>query len=271
MAQTPAANPMPDGSRDMYVGLGVASTPDYPGARERRMAALPLIQMAWSSGVFISGLSAGMHLSQQPSLEFGPLLALHPGRDQDGTRRRAGGVDETAVSSLAPNNADAVFDSAAARAALKGMDQVGARLQAGGFVNVYLTPTVRVTNSVLYGAGNGRDGLVWNLGVQRVAAQVSAAHRVSVGAGLSLANRSYNATYFGVRLHESVASGFAPYAPGAGVKDAYLGAGWNWALSPGWMLSSSARITRLMGDASDSPLVQRPTSITVTSGIAYRF
>jgi hypothetical protein len=31
-AQTPATNPMPDGSRDMYIGLGVQSAPRYEGA-----------------------------------------------------------------------------------------------------------------------------------------------------------------------------------------------------------------------------------------------
>jgi hypothetical protein len=30
-AQTPATNPMPDGSRDMYVGLGVQSAPRWDG------------------------------------------------------------------------------------------------------------------------------------------------------------------------------------------------------------------------------------------------
>jgi hypothetical protein len=35
-AQTPATNPMPDGSRDMYVGLGVQSAPRWDGTGSRR-------------------------------------------------------------------------------------------------------------------------------------------------------------------------------------------------------------------------------------------
>jgi outer membrane protein len=38
-AQTPAANPMPDGSRDMYVGLGAQYAPRYEGAAARRTTA----------------------------------------------------------------------------------------------------------------------------------------------------------------------------------------------------------------------------------------
>ena len=34
-AHTPATNPMPDGSRDMFVGLGLVSAPLYEGAHDR--------------------------------------------------------------------------------------------------------------------------------------------------------------------------------------------------------------------------------------------
>ena len=270
--QTPAANPMPDGSRDLYVGVGAASTPDYPGARARRVAAVPLIQMAWSGGVFISGMSVGMHLSRQPSVEFGPLLALHPSRDQDGEGRSAGGITEPVAGFLDPgSDAFTTRFSAGSQDGLTGMDKISARVQGGGFFNGYLTPSVRITSNLLYGAGAERHGLVLNLGLQRVAAAIAANHKLAFGAGVSLANRSYHATYFGVQFHESVASGYAQYEPGGGVKDVYLGAGWNWALSPSWMVTSGARVTRLMGDARHSPLVQRPTNVTVTTGIAYRF
>ena len=68
-AQTPANNPMPDGSRDMYVGLGIVSTPEWDGARGRKERALPVLQVQWSNGVCVSGMSAGLHLSDRPSVE----------------------------------------------------------------------------------------------------------------------------------------------------------------------------------------------------------
>jgi hypothetical protein len=43
LAQTPAANPMPDGSRDMYLGLGLQSAPRYDGASGHRSTPLPVI------------------------------------------------------------------------------------------------------------------------------------------------------------------------------------------------------------------------------------
>lgn len=261
-AQTPATNPMPDGSRDMYVGLGVAAAPDYLGAGERRTGALPLLQAEWSNGVFVAGLSAGMHLSRRADLEFGPLLAIDPGRDQDGTDR-VGGVN--------PVMGFQTGRAAQTGQGLLGMRDVRARLQGGAFANYYLAPSLRLTSSLLYGAGNGRDGALFSVGVQQIATAISPRHRVSLAAGLNLVNSHYNEGFFGVSPEEALASGHPVYAPGGGLRDVYVGAGWNWALSPSWMIASAARVARLRGDARHSPLVERPTNFAVSTGLVFRF
>jgi outer membrane protein len=271
-AQSPAANPMPDGSRDMYVGLGVVSAPEYAGASARRTALQPLIQMEWSNGIFVSGLSAGMHLSRQPTLEFGPLISLHSGRDKDGDNGGAGGISDTFPGLVDPGRVTGSGVTLRAEPnGLAGMDDIKARLQGGAFLNYYLTPSVRLTSSLLYGAGNARDGLVLNLGVQRLAFNAGPHHRVSLVAGASIVNRSYNSAFFGVTDPEARASGYSLYAPEGGVKDVYVGAAWNWALSRSWMVTSGARVTGLVGDARRSPLVQRSTNVSVSTGLAYRF
>ncbi|MES2319149.1 MAG: MipA/OmpV family protein [Pseudomonadota bacterium] len=262
-AQTPATNPMPDGSRDMYVGLGVVVAPDYPGAREKRVNALPLLQLEWSNGMFLSGMSAGMHLSRRPDLEFGPLLALDPGRDQDGSGNKVGGA--TPVQSFLAGREARVGQG------LEGLRDVHARLQLGAFANLYLTPSLRLSNSFLYGAGHERNGVVWNLGLQHISDGLSPRHRFAVSAGINLVNRNYNASYFGVTAEESVLSGYSAYAPNGGLRDIYVGAGWNWALSPSWMIASTARVTRLRGDARHSPLVERPANFSISSGLVFRF
>lgn len=271
LAQSPAANPMPDGSRDMYAGVGIVSSPEYPGASDRRLRGQPLIQVQWSSGIFISAMSAGMHLSQRPTMEFGPLLAIQSGRNEGGMRNEAGevtfGQGLTDPGRLIGNG----IVMPDAPEGLKGMTEVKARLQGGAFFNYYLTPNVRLTNSLLYGAGNERDGLIWNAAVQRIAPAIAGRHRFSWSAGMNVVNRSYNATFFGVSDGEAPASGYEVYAPRGGVKDVYVGAGWNMALSPSWMITSSARFSGLVGDARRSPLVQRSTNLTVSTGLAYRF
>lgn len=273
-AQTPAVNLMPDGSRDMYIGLGVVSAPDFIGASDQRVRALPLLQVEFSNGVFISGTSAGMHLSQQPSVEFGPLFAIHRGRDRNDL---VSGVNSTALSpgreappgflvSIGPDGKEIGGPDG-----INGMTDVKSRLQGGVFLNYYLSPQVRLTSSILYGAGNERDGLLASFGVQHTAADIAPHHKVSLSAGITVVNRNLNASLFGVTEEDFRNSGHPLYAPGGGVRDFYVGAGWNWALSPSWMLASSARLSRLRGDARHSPLVQRPTQFTVSTGLAYRF
>jgi outer membrane scaffolding protein for murein synthesis (MipA/OmpV family) len=266
-AQTPATNPMPDGSRDMYAGLGVQSAPRYEGTENRKVSALPVLQIAWSNGVFISGMSAGMHLSGSPTVEYGPLLAVQPGRDESGTGTVAGGVGDPTLA-FAAGQGDRTIPLTGR---LAGMDEIGARLQLGGFYNQYLSPQWRLTSSVLLGAGREHDGARLELGVQRLAAVDGARHRVSLAAGLGVVNRQYNATYFGVTAEEAVRSGFPAYRPGGGLQDVHVGARWNWVFTPSWMLTSSLQAKRLLGSASHSPLTERPANLTVSTAIAYRF
>jgi outer membrane scaffolding protein for murein synthesis (MipA/OmpV family) len=265
-AQTPASNPMPDGSRDMYVGLGAVSTPRYEGAAGRKLSALPVLQVQWSNGLFISGLGAGIHLADDPSVEFGPLVAIQPGRRPSGTDSGVGGVGYggTVRPRVPPPPRPPGHG-------LDGMDEIGVRLQGGAFFNTYLAPQWRLASSVLYGAGNAHHGAVLELGLQRLAAELARHHTLSLSAGLAVANRDYNQAFFGVTGTEAMRSGYSEYRPAAGLKDVHLGARWNWALSPAWLLTSSLQATRLVAGAKDSPLVERPTNLTVSTAIAYRF
>jgi outer membrane protein len=264
-AQTPATNPMPDGSRDMYVGLGVVSGARYQGAGDTERRALPVLQVQLSNGLFISGMRAGIHLARSPQLEFGPLLELQPRRDAGGEGSDVGGIGDARMSLVAMPLA-AFSDNR-----LAGMPVIHSRVQGGGFLNYYLTPIWRITSSLLYGAGNARDGMKLELGVQGLALEIGAGHRVALDAGLSFANRRYNMAFFGIGEDDSYSSGLAMFDAGGGLKDARLGARWNWAWSPSWMLSSSLQATRLLGSARLSPLVERPTNLTVSTAIAYRF
>ncbi|NHZ78501.1 MipA/OmpV family protein [Massilia sp. CCM 8695] len=283
-AQTPATNPMPDGSRDMYVGLGAVSAPRYQGAHARRVTALPLLQVEWSNGVFVSGMSAGMHLSTNPVLEYGPLLALLPRRNHSGNDGEwlgapvAGFAGESVPTFGATDPKTGQPDRPTPPAAekrsgnrLSGTDAIGARLQGGFFFHYYLTPSLRITNNLLAGSGRDRHGATWTVGLQHVARAISPHHTVSLSADLTLVNGSYNRSYFGVTEVESLRSGNDVYAPSGGLKEVAVAARWNWALSPSWMLGSTVRAARLQGDARRSPLVERPNHVTVSTGLAYRF
>jgi outer membrane scaffolding protein for murein synthesis (MipA/OmpV family) len=264
-AQTPATNPMPDGSRDMYVGLGVVSKPRYEGAADSERSALPVLQVELSNGLFVSGMRAGIHLGRSPQVEFGPLLELQPRRDAAGAGREVGGLSPIRFSMAAAPPA------ASGDNRLAGMPAIHSRVQGGGFLNYYLTPEWRFAGSLLYGAGNERNGVKLELGVQRLALAFGANQRLVLDAAVTFADRRYNMAFFGVGEQESSSSGNPMFEAGGGLKDARLGARWHWAWSPSWMLASSVEATRLLGSARLSPLVERPTNLTVSTAIAYRF
>ena len=254
--QTPAASRMPDGSRDIYVGLGAQWAPRYAGAERDRISGLPALQLAWSNGVFVSGATLGWHASQCPVIEYGPLLAWQSPRRGDGDR--AAPTPQESTAGTAPH-------------ALVGIDDVAARVLAGGFFNYYLTPGWRLTNSVLAGAGADRNGVQWRLGVQRIGIEIGRHHSITFNGGVDIGNRAYNDAYGGVTQAQAARSGYAAYAPGGGIRQLRAGARWNWALSPAWLLSSGVDTTRLVGAAGRSPLAVRPTGVAVTTVLGYRF
>jgi outer membrane scaffolding protein for murein synthesis (MipA/OmpV family) len=229
---------------------------------------VPALQVQWSNGIFISGMSAGIHLSSRPAVEFGPMLAVLPGRTGNGNTSAAVGVDSTGPSIL-PARAAKIVASTGNR--LDGMDDINTRLQAGAFLNYYLSPQWRLASTALWGGGNDRHGASVEFGVQRLAADLAPHHSLAISASVTAANRQYNQSYFGVTLPESMRSNNRPYDAGGGLKDARLGARWNWSLSPSWLLTSNLEATRLLASAKNSPLTERPTNVTVSTALAYRY
>jgi outer membrane scaffolding protein for murein synthesis (MipA/OmpV family) len=154
---------------------------------------------------------------------------------------------------------------------LAGMEPIHTRLLGGGFLNYYVAPEWRLTSSVLWGAGNNRHGALAELGVQRLATPFAAHHALSFAAGATVVNRDYNLAYFGVNVPDVLSSGNRYYQPGGGLKDVHAAVRWTWSMSPNWMLNTNLQAERLLKGAADSPLVARPTNLTVTSVLAYRF
>lgn len=278
-AQTPATNPMPDGSRDMYIGVGAQSVPRYEGADDNRTLPLPVLQIQWSNGIFVSGTSLGWHLSQSPSLEYGPLLAISPRRDRDGLSLGIGSVGEGSdsrafISTVRPGGfipgEDATRQEAGGNK-LHFMNVIERRALYGGFLNYYLSPKLRLTNNLTYGSGKERNGARLHSAVQVMMEDVAPHHTLVLSAGVSLVNRAHNETWFGITKDEAERTGLPHYRPSAGLQDVRAGVRWNWALSPSWMLTSGVQAARLVGDAKKSPLVDRPTNIYVSTALAYRF
>jgi outer membrane scaffolding protein for murein synthesis (MipA/OmpV family) len=291
IAQTLTPNLMPDGSHDLYIGLGAESRPLYEGARGRRISALPVAQAQWSNGVFIAGTSAGIHLSDQVTQEYGPLITWEAGRSSSGTSAlfisvagaTTSGTDATGnppipvtttifgTSSITTSSVPSYQNLPQSKNKLVGLDNIHSRPLFGGFYNFNLSDRLRITNNILYGAGNQTTGLRWTSDLRYRIANWIPHHTFSISSGVTLVNQAYNQAYFGVTRIEAGRNGNRVYSPSGGIKDAHAELYWNWSLNAAWLLTSKVNATVLTGSATDSPLVERRSNVTVSSALAYRF
>jgi outer membrane protein len=81
----------------------------------------------------------------------------------------------------------------------------------------------------------------------------------------------YNQAWFGVTPRQSARTGFAVFAPGAGVYQQVPGVGWEHHLDQHWSSTLQLTATRYTGKVSDSPVVARRTSASATAAIAYTY
>lgn len=156
--------------------------------------------------------------------------------------------------------------------ALKGLDPVRFGLEAGGFVEVYLTDWVRVRGEVRQGI-RSHSGVVADVSVD-VFDDLTPTVRISGGPRLSLASADYFDAYYGVSSREAVRSGLSEYNPGGGIKSVGAGGAITWKNTDTITTSVFAEYERLVGPAADSSLVEErgsPDQFTLGLSATYRF
>lgn len=223
------------------VGLGVAVMPDYPGAEDYRVRPLPLLEV--SRGRFFAGTlrGIGVDLSPVKSLRFGPRLGFRPGRDQDDSSRLAGMGD---------------IDN-------------GATL--GVFFEGRFAPEWLAFADVRAGVGNDdAKGVAMTMGAAWDK-KFGSRDRLRVAASIDFADADHMQTWFGVSPAQSVASGLPVYSAGAGARDTAIGAVWTHSFDRHWFTVVTARVSVLLEDAQDSPLVEEEFQFVQGAMLGYRF
>ena len=237
LAENSAGLTMPDGSKDMYVGFGVATRSSAAEGERRTVAFRPLLQVLWSNGIFVSAQGVvGWHLSATAGTEYGPLILASDARNPGDSYR------------------------------LRGTHAVDGSPDAGGFYSIDIGGNAQLQSSVSY--DTSAHGLRGRLGLQKSWAALVPHHTVSLSAGVALASDPVMRELYEVR---TAAGGARDYRPSGGVMAINAGVNWNWALSSKWLVSSAVTGTRLGAPAADSPIVERRNFITWSSGLAYRF
>ncbi|MCW4460675.1 MipA/OmpV family protein [Sphingomonas sp. BT-65] len=136
-----------------------------------------------------------------------------------------------------------------------GLDEVGFTVEAGVFTRYWISPRFRLSAQTRQGV-SGHRALTGVIGADYVARDGDR-WLWSLGPRLTVASRRYAKAYFGVTPREAAATGVAAYSPDGGLHAAGAVVGVQRQLSRRWGVFGYTKYDRLLGDAADSPVVDR--------------
>ena len=223
------------------VGLAVVAGHQYMGSDERRTRAYPAIDYRWANGWFAGTTNGvGYNFSRQGGVQYGVRLTADFGREESRS------------------------------AVLRGLGDVDARPEFGAFYNLQPTANTFLTSSLRYGAAQGRNGLLLDLGAG-LGAQVAPAWRMAAGVAATWANADYTQSYFGVDAAQATRSGRSVYTTSAGVRDVRVSVSTTYAITPRASATAALSYSRLQGDAASSPIVRDRAGVNGVLALAYAF
>ncbi|MGK2909146.1 MAG: MipA/OmpV family protein [Sphingobium sp.] len=233
MAATPARA---QDDNHVVLGAGVAATPAYQGSEDYRLLPVPAIDI--KQGWFFANLRNGIGVApiDTEALTIGASAVF-----VQGIRRRD-----------LPEGIGKVSDAAGAR--------LFASLRTGGFV-----ATLGGTR-----AFGGTKGTIVDASLS-YPAQISSRFTLIPTIGTTWADRKHSDRYFGITSAESLASGLPGFDAGSGFKDISGALTASYRLTDHITLSATGVVTSLLGDAKDSPLVEKKTQPSGILALAYSF
>jgi outer membrane protein len=225
------------------VGLGAQLRPEYIGADKTEVAPLWDLDIARGAKEFefeANDDHFGISLIGKDGFSAGPVLAIGQKRSNKDVGLPLGKVSTT--------------------------------LEAGAFVEAFVTPSVRLRGEVRKGLG-GHTALIASLGADQVWRDGDK-YVFSVGPRVLFSDGRYQRAYFGVTPAASLATGLPAYRPGGGVHAFAVESNLSYQFSPRWGMFGFARYERLAGDAGRSPIVRVLGSRNQMSGgvgLSYTF
>lgn len=229
----------------LSVGALAGLRPDYEGSDNYSFLGAPLVELRYGGDRFFVSTrdGVGATLVKIGGFTAGPVLRYRFGRDQDDND------------------------------ALRGMGDVGGTVEGGAFLRFQEGGWVVVVNAAqgLNGGGHRGATVFASLGY---GGRLAPRWLFSLGPSVTWASDNYMQSFFGVTPTQGARAGYAPYSPGAGVKDVGFGSTLTWLATDQIALTAIAEVKELLNDAADSPLVERAGNSTqgfFGLALSYRF
>ncbi len=227
---------MPEGSKDLYVGAVVADVASSEGSSSRRVVAVPTASGLWSNGVFAQIGAVGWDITDDPTMDYGPILTY-------GFRtKRSDGAGHGG--------------------------EIG--VQGGAFYSFMFTREVHFGSRLLYGGAADGHGLQLRLGAD-VATRLGAHDTLTLSPGLTLADASFMRSTYGITAQQATNDGLPAYAARAGLRSVNLDIDWERELTTKFTLDTGLSLSRLAGSAAHSPLIDQRDDATLYTALTYHF
>lgn len=225
------------------VGLGAQLRPEFKGADDHEVAPLFDIDIARGDKPFrfeAPDDSFGLRLVSGDTFAAGPVVNIEGKRKESDVGAPVGKVPTT--------------------------------VEAGAFAEYLVGENFRLRGELRKGIG-GHKGFVGSVGADYIARDGDK-YVFSVGPRLLFSDGRYQRAYFGVDPEVSIQAVLPTYRPDGGIHAVALASGLSYQFDPRFGLFGFARYERLVGDAADSPIVERFGSRNQLSGglgLSYTF
>ena len=224
---------MPEGSKDLYVGAVLADIASSGGGSARRVVAVPTASGLWSNGVFARLGAVGWDATDDPTMDYGPLVTygIRSKRSDDPHESR--------------------FD-----------------IEGGAFYDFMFAREIHFGARLMYGGGADGRGLQLKLGSD-ITYRLNAHDSLTLSPGLTLADGSFMRSTYGISAAQAQIDGLPTYDAKAGLRDLHLDIDWNSELSTKFTLDTGLSLSRLMGSAAHSPLIAQRDEATLFLALTY--
>ena len=233
-----------------FIIVGPALTPEFQGSED--YAAVPMVVSqfnAFGSRFEIEGLDFRGELYTESGWRAGVAASFAPGRDDE--------VENLYVRRMAE------VDSAFLMGSFVAKDASNLIVDGDDF---------EFRTAILADVSGTHDGYYGTV-TAAYALPLMLPFRVEFELETTYASRDYMDTYFGVNTLDAERSGFDFYEASSSLRDASLTANIGFFTSPTWGAFMRAGVSKMLGEASDSPIVESGSDIQyfVGLGVFYRF
>jgi outer membrane scaffolding protein for murein synthesis (MipA/OmpV family) len=228
------------------VGLGVFSVPDFYGSDKNDGALAPLVHYnfdAWGNAMYIQviGPEIRLNLSPRKDLRAGPILRFRSRRDDD--------VDSDVVKRMRP---------------IASANEVGAFVAYHMPLDANPLHKVVFTGDVTWNTNGVYDGATGNVRATYyhpfMSGMMGKPLLGTIGFGLFFASDHFNDRYFGVHGTDLLLypeRGGIPYTAESGLTSIKIPFTLSSQVDPNWLITFGGRYEKLLGDAKDSPIIER--------------